>query len=80
LRGKVIGVPEYTMIAAVWIRGILQHEYGVRAADVKWRSGGLEQPGREVRVALTLPAEIELLPLPAGEPLAQHLDDGRIDA
>src|SRR5207253_2794525 len=46
LRGKVIGVPEYAMTAAVWIRGILQDEYGVRAADVKWRSGGLEQPGR----------------------------------
>jgi 4,5-dihydroxyphthalate decarboxylase len=70
LRGKVIGVPEYTMTAAVWIRGILQDEYGVRAADVKWRSGGLEQPGREARVALTLPADIELRPLPAGETLA----------
>src|SRR5205807_2461660 len=79
LRGKVIGVPEYAMTAAVWIRGILQDEYGVRAADVKWRSGGLEQPGREARVALTLPAEIELRPLPVGETLTQHLDDGRID-
>src|SRR5438445_406156 len=79
LRGKVIGVPEYAMTAAVWIRGILQDEYGVHAADVKWRSGGLEQPGREARVALTLPAEIELRPLPAGDTLAQHLDDGRID-
>jgi 4,5-dihydroxyphthalate decarboxylase len=79
LRGKVIGVPEYAMTAAVWIRGILQDEHGVRAADVKWRSGGLEQPGREARVTLTLPPEIELRPLPAGETLAQHLDDGRID-
>src|SRR5437764_10998651 len=60
LRGKVVGVPEYQMTAAVWIRGILQDEYGVRAADVKWRSGGLEQPGREARVALTLPPEIEV--------------------
>src|SRR4029453_9631803 len=79
LRGKVIGVPEYAMTAAVWIRGILQDEYGVRAADVKWRSGGLEQPGREARVSLTLPPEIELRPLPAGEALAQHLGHGRID-
>src|SRR5437763_8727150 len=74
LRGKVIGVPEYAMTAAVWIRGILQDEYGGRAADVKWRRGGLEEPGREARVALTLPPEIELRPLPAGETLAQHLD------
>lgn len=29
LSGKKIGVPLYTMTAAVWIRGILQHEYHV---------------------------------------------------
>jgi 4,5-dihydroxyphthalate decarboxylase len=79
LRGKVIGVPEYTMTAALWTRGILQDDYGLGAADIRWRSGGLEQPGREARVSLTLPPEIELQPLPAGATLAQHLDDGRID-
>src|ERR1043165_6518059 len=78
LRGKLIGVPDYPMTAAVWIRGILQDEYGVKAADIRWRTGGLEEPGREARVALTLPPEIELRPLPPGETLAQHLDDGRI--
>jgi 4,5-dihydroxyphthalate decarboxylase len=75
----VIGVPDYSMTAAVWIRGILQDEYGVRAADVKWRSGGLEQPGREARVALELPAGIELKAIPVGETLSQQLDNGRID-
>ena len=79
LRGKVIGVPDYSMTAAVWIRGILQDEYGVRAADVKWRSGGLEQPGREARVALELPAGIELQAIAIGETLSQQLDNGRID-
>lgn len=49
LRGKVVGVPEYQVTAAVWIRGILRDEYGVRAADVKWRGGGLVQPVREPR-------------------------------
>lgn len=34
LRGKVIGATEYPMAAAVWIRGVLQDDYGVRAADV----------------------------------------------
>ena len=79
LRGKVIGVPDYSMTAAVWIRGILEDEYGVRAADVKWRSGGLEQPGREARVALELPAGIELQAITAGETLSEQLDSGRID-
>src|SRR6267378_3342021 len=78
LRGKVIGVPEYQMTAAVWIRGILQDEYGVRAAEMRWRTGGLEQGGRESRVALTLPPEIEVTPIPASETLSAHLDDGRL--
>ena len=34
LTGKVIGVTEYPMAAAVWIRGVLQDDYGMRAADV----------------------------------------------
>lgn len=79
LRGKVIGVPEYAMTAAVWIRGILQDQYAIRAADVKWRSGGLEEPGREARVRLELPPEIDLQPIPAGETLSGLLDSGRID-
>ena len=44
LRGKRIGVPEYQMTAAVWARGILADGYGVRAADVEWVQGGLEEP------------------------------------
>ncbi|HJU15491.1 MAG TPA: ABC transporter substrate-binding protein [Stellaceae bacterium] len=80
LRGKVIGVPEYPMTAAVWIRGILQDQFGVRAAEVRWRSGGLEQPGRENRVRLDLPADIDVQPIPNTETLSDHLDGGRIDA
>src|SRR5690606_27660121 len=30
LRGKTIGVPEYQITANVWIRGILEDEYGIK--------------------------------------------------
>ena len=29
LRGREVGVPEYQVTAAVWVRGLLQDEYGV---------------------------------------------------
>jgi 4,5-dihydroxyphthalate decarboxylase len=80
LRGKVVGVPEYQMTAAVWIRGILQDEYDVRPAEMRWRNGGLEQAGRKQKVTLELPKDVELQELPAGETLSQSLDEGKIDA
>jgi 4,5-dihydroxyphthalate decarboxylase len=39
LIGKRIGVSSYTNTASIWIRGMLQHEYGVRPSDVIWVEG-----------------------------------------
>src|SRR5436190_17182948 len=36
LRGKRVGVPEYQQTAAIWSRGILQHEFGVNPRDIEW--------------------------------------------
>lgn len=36
LRGKRVGVPEYQQTAALWSRGVLEHEFGVRARDIEW--------------------------------------------
>jgi 4,5-dihydroxyphthalate decarboxylase len=80
LRGKIVGVPEYQMTAAVWIRGILQDEYGVLPSQMRWRNGGVEEAGRKQKVALELPPDIELQALPDGETLSQSLDEGKIDA
>lgn len=45
LRGKRIGVMEYSQTAAVWIRGILQDEYGVAPDSIRWYTGGVNRPG-----------------------------------
>ena len=34
LRGKRVGVPEYQQTAAIWGRGVLQHEFGVSAREI----------------------------------------------
>ena len=46
LVGKRVGNPEYQMTAPVWIRGILQDEYGVPVDSVTYHTGGEEEPGR----------------------------------
>ena len=60
LKGKTLGLPEYQMTANVWVRGMLQDEYGVKPSDIKWRRGGLEEPGREERAKISLPPDIDL--------------------
>ena len=39
LAGKRIGVEDYSMTAAVWVRGLLRDEYGVDPASISWVSG-----------------------------------------
>jgi|TARA_R110000787_G_scaffold185177_3_gene296920 4,5-dihydroxyphthalate decarboxylase len=80
LVGKRIGVPEYQMTAPVWIRGILQDEYGVDPASVTYHTGGEEEPGRDEKLKLDLPAKFQVDPIPADRTLSQMLANGEIDA
>ena len=80
LIGKRIGTPEYQMTAPVWIRGILQDEYGVDPASVEYVTGGLEETGRDEKLKLDLPAKFRMSRIGAAQTLAQMLADGEIDA
>lgn len=80
LGGLRIGLPEYQITATVWIRGILQDEYGVDLSSIAWRQGGLEEAGRTERSTLQLPSEIDLAPIPSDRTLSDMLEAGEIDA
>lgn len=80
LAGKRIGVPEYQMTAPVWIRGILQDEYGIDPASVTYATGGEEQPGREEKLKLNLPGKFKVAPIGPTQTLSRMLAEGEIDA
>jgi 4,5-dihydroxyphthalate decarboxylase len=80
LRGKRVGIPEYQLTACLWIRGILQHEYGVHPSEMHWLTGGEEMPGRMEKVQLDLPPEIRIESIPEGWTLNEMLENGEIDA
>jgi 4,5-dihydroxyphthalate decarboxylase len=80
LIGKRVGNPEYQLTAQVWIRGILSDGYGVAPASVEYWTGGVEEPGREEKIALDLPPEFKIRRIGPDQTLAQMLADGEIDA
>ena len=77
--GRRIGVPEYQMTAALWMRGILSDEYGVDPAKVRWRTGALDQGVRRERLQLALPEGMIVEPIEEGETLQALLQKGEID-
>ena len=74
LRGKRIGVGDYQMTAAVWVRGLLEHEYGLSADEVRWIVAA------PVCAGIDLPADIQLSEAPSGKSLERLLEAGEIDA
>ncbi|HEX2554647.1 MAG TPA: PhnD/SsuA/transferrin family substrate-binding protein [Microvirga sp.] len=80
LKGRRIGLPEYQLTANVWVRGILSDEYGVAAEDVEWVIGGIDAPGREEKIPVSLPARIRNRKIGPGETLWEMLTRGEIDA
>jgi len=39
LAGKRVGVPDFNMTAAIWLRIMLKHLYGILAQDITWFNG-----------------------------------------
>ncbi|HWV91576.1 MAG TPA: 4,5-dihydroxyphthalate decarboxylase, partial [Burkholderiales bacterium] len=79
LEGKRVGIPEWAQTAGIYVRGLLQHEYGVDLASIDWRQAGVREPGRVEKIQLRLPAGVRVQPMPE-HTLAGMLAAGEIDA
>jgi 4,5-dihydroxyphthalate decarboxylase len=80
LKGRRIGVPEYQLTANIWVRMILEEDYGIRPADVIWVRGGYEQPGRIEKINLRLPADVVVEDAGTDATISALLSSGRLDA
>jgi 4,5-dihydroxyphthalate decarboxylase len=80
LIGKRVGIPDYTVTAAVWIRGMLQHDYGVAPNQIEWCLGGLDRPVPVRPLGYRLPSDVRIGPVPEGKALGQMLEDRELDA
>jgi 4,5-dihydroxyphthalate decarboxylase len=78
LKGKKIGSPEWAHSAAVYMRGWMHNDIGVKLTDVHWYQAGANAPGREEKVELNLPDGVELTRV-KDKSLSEMLAAGEID-
>ncbi len=81
LEGKRVGVPLLTMTAAIYINGLLQHEYGVDLRKIQWVQGAMNTGGTHGS-ATVLPL---LKPLPieqntSNKSMSDLLEERAVDA
>jgi 4,5-dihydroxyphthalate decarboxylase len=79
LVGRRVGVPEWAQTAQVYVRGALQHQYGIDLASIDWVQAGVNESGRLEKVQLSLPPGLKLKPMPEKN-LSDMLVAGEIDA
>jgi 4,5-dihydroxyphthalate decarboxylase len=75
LMGRRVGLSEFQQTATVWIRGILQHEYGVNLDDIEWFTWVPRS-----RMEMELPKRYRVTHLPPDRRPDQLLFDGELDA
>ncbi|OCJ00569.1 4,5-dihydroxyphthalate decarboxylase [Rhizobium sp. AC27/96] len=79
LRGKRIGLAEYQLTANVWVRALLEDDYGVKPSEIRWVRGGMDTPGRPEKIKVELPGDIHIEAAPEGRSLNDLLLSGDID-
>ncbi|MFC9439376.1 ABC transporter substrate-binding protein [Nocardia sp. NPDC057030] len=79
LRGKRIGIAQYSNTASVWARAALQHDYDVAPTSIEWVEGGFVVPGtRNGHADIEFPPGLHVSRNDT-EPLEELLLGGRLD-
>jgi 4,5-dihydroxyphthalate decarboxylase len=80
LRGKRVGTSQYSSTGLVFLRGMLQHDYGIVSEDMHWFMGGLNTFVEPPLIPLNLPGKIRLDFLKPGQTLEAMFAAGELDA
>ena len=81
LAGKRIGVPLYTMTAAVFIRGLLSDEFGIDFSNTEWVEGSINQAkGHGNPTVLPTARKNSIVANKSGKSLSELLETGELHA
>ncbi len=74
LKGKKVGIADYSMTALLFVRGLLQHQYGVAPQDIHWFRR------RSEHVSIELPPGVRIDNIGKEQTLDTLLEEGALDA
>src|ERR1700719_2542488 len=80
LRGKRVGVPEYQQTAAIWGRGALENEFGVRPRDMEFFMERVADKSHGGATGFKPPAGVTVHQIPASTNIGEMLVSGELDA
>ena len=84
LKGRRVATPGYSSTSLVWIRGMLQDEYGVRPEDIEWvvsaKDSGAALSGTVSKNENVFPKDLNVATGPAGKDESDLLVDRDVDA
>jgi 4,5-dihydroxyphthalate decarboxylase len=74
LKGKRVGIADYSMTALLFVRGLLQHEYGVVPQDIHWFRR------RSEHVSIEVPPGVRIDNIGKDQTVDSLLENGKLDA
>jgi 4,5-dihydroxyphthalate decarboxylase len=80
LKGKRVGVPEYQQTAAIWGRGVLQHEFGVHPRDIEWHMERTPETSHGGSTGFKPPDGVTVHQIPASTNIGEMMVKGELDA
>ena len=80
LKGKRVGVPEYQQTAALWARGVLQHEFGVEPKEMEFWMERTPDKSHGGATGFKPPPGVTVNQIPADKSMGSMLLGGELDA
>jgi 4,5-dihydroxyphthalate decarboxylase len=80
LKGKRVGVPEYQQTAALWARGVLQHEFGVQPKEMDFWMERTPDKSHGGATGFKPPPGVTVNQIPADKSMGSMLLAGELDA
>ena len=80
LKGKQVGVPEYQQTAALWTRGVLQHEFGVEPKDMEFWMERVPDQSHGGATGFQPPPGVTINQIPIEKNIGSMMLSGELDA